>query len=400
MQRHALLMYSSCGWFFADLAGLETLQVMKYAARALELGQEFTLETLEEPFLERLGMGISNIPAEGTGKDVYFSRVKPAAAGFPRVVSQWAISWMQQRNRQCPRNFYHFRIEPLDCEQETQGSMGLGGGRVRITSGITTESSTLGIFCLFLGGFLYRTQVVDPLSLEFDALKRELFKALATTPEDLIPLMARRLGDRYFTVHDMFREEKLVIFQELLESAGEEAETLSSHVFEDSRPLLRAMTKEGLPLPKLFRLAGEIALSRRLVQLLEGLDRDPGDREVQDNLLELVEETALLGLDLNPREAEPIIRGMLNRQMGEMAMGFQVENAGRLQKLLELLGRIPITVDLTRAQNMMFALMEERFPGVAAQAASDPQNRTLAKVLVEVMTGLYFNPTRYVRQLK
>ncbi len=399
MQRHALLMYTSCGWFFADLAGLETLQVMKYAARALELGQEFTLETLEEPFLERLGMGVSNIPAEGTGRDVYLRRVKPAAAGFPRVLSQWAISWLQQRHRQCPCNFYHFRIEPQNCEEKTQGSLALGGGRARITSGVTWESKILGVFCLFLGGFLYRTQVVDPPPPEFEALKREIFQALASTPEDLIPLMARRLGDRYYTVHDMFREEKQVIFQELLQSAGEEAETLSSHVFEESRPLLKAMTKENLPLPRLFRLAGEIALSRRLVQLLKDLEPDPTDAAVQDDLLELVEETVQLGLELDAAEAEPIIRGLLNRHVKDLAAGFKVENAARLQKLLELLGRIPINADLTRAQNMMFALMEQRFPAVAAKVASDPKSRTLAKVLVEVMTDLYFNPTRYLRQL-
>ena len=96
-----------------------------------------------------------------------------------------------------------------------------------------------------------------------------------------------------------------------------------------------------------------------------------------------------------PREAEPIIKGLLNRHVKDLAAGFKVENAARLQKLLELLGRIPINADLTRAQNMMFALMEERFPTMAARVTSDPKSRTLAKVLVEVMTDLYFNPTRY-----
>ena len=65
MQRHALLMYTSCGWFFADLSGLETLQVIKYAARALQLGQEFTAEPLEEPFLKILERAVSNIPRGG-----------------------------------------------------------------------------------------------------------------------------------------------------------------------------------------------------------------------------------------------------------------------------------------------------------------------------------------------
>ena len=74
---------------------------------------------------------------------------------------------------------------------------------------------------------------------------------------------------------------------------------MSSHVFEESRPLLKAMTKENLPLPRLFRLAGQIALSSRLVQLLQDLEPDPTDADVQDNLLELVEETVQLGLELD-----------------------------------------------------------------------------------------------------
>ena len=70
MQRHALLIYTSCGWFFADLAGLETLQVLKYAARALQLGQEFYSDSLEKPFLEHL----ESLQARQVGKE-------PAATG-------------------------------------------------------------------------------------------------------------------------------------------------------------------------------------------------------------------------------------------------------------------------------------------------------------------------------
>src|SRR6202789_2015691 len=39
MQRHAQLMYTSCGWFFDDISGIETVQVIAYAARALQLAQ-------------------------------------------------------------------------------------------------------------------------------------------------------------------------------------------------------------------------------------------------------------------------------------------------------------------------------------------------------------------------
>ena len=39
MQRHAQLMYTSCGWFFDDISGIETVQIIAYAARVLQLAR-------------------------------------------------------------------------------------------------------------------------------------------------------------------------------------------------------------------------------------------------------------------------------------------------------------------------------------------------------------------------
>ena len=158
MQRHALLMYTSCGWFFADVSGLETLQVIKYAARALQLGQEFTGEDLEQPFLRLLERAVSNVPEEGNGRTIYSRRIKPAVVDYPKVANQWVISWLKDRQRQCPSSIYHYRVEPQDLEDETQGSS-FATGRLRLTSGITLETRDLAFFTAYLGSYLYRTQV-------------------------------------------------------------------------------------------------------------------------------------------------------------------------------------------------------------------------------------------------
>jgi alpha-amylase/alpha-mannosidase (GH57 family) len=46
MQRHAMLMYTSCGWFFDELSGIETTQVIQYAARTIQIYQELFGETI------------------------------------------------------------------------------------------------------------------------------------------------------------------------------------------------------------------------------------------------------------------------------------------------------------------------------------------------------------------
>jgi alpha-amylase/alpha-mannosidase (GH57 family) len=400
MQRHALLMYTSCGWFFADLAGLETVQVIKYAARAMQLGQQFTPEALEEPFLKILERGVSNLPAKGNGRTIYNHQVKPAVVGYPKVVNQWVISWLKDRERQCPHNVYHYRVEPLEVENRTQGSMLFAAGRLDLTSGITTKKQTLAFYTAFLGSYLYRTQVqLNPPLHEFQSLQKEFFQSLEDTPENLIPLMARRLGEAYYSFHDLFREEKLKVFQDLLWQNQEEAAAQISRNFEEARALLKAMAREGLPLPRLYRTLGEITFNRRLVELLRQAEPEPKKLPDSEDIAEMVQDAGVMDLKLESGEGAQILGRILQRHLRNLAEKFTTEMATRLRQFLSFVSRIPITLEVTEAQNFIFALMKDRFPAVAALAATDPKDAALARQLVELMESLHFSPVRYLKLL-
>ncbi len=84
MQRHALLMFTSCGWFFNDIAGLEPIQILKHACRVIELMQEVGLPSPRQRFLEILAEAKSNKPELGNGADIYRSFVEPANSSFDR----------------------------------------------------------------------------------------------------------------------------------------------------------------------------------------------------------------------------------------------------------------------------------------------------------------------------
>jgi alpha-amylase/alpha-mannosidase (GH57 family) len=71
MQRSALLMFTSCGWFFSDLAGIETIQVMRYAARVIDLQTELGMEPPQKKFLEMMAEAKSNKPEKGNGADIF-----------------------------------------------------------------------------------------------------------------------------------------------------------------------------------------------------------------------------------------------------------------------------------------------------------------------------------------
>jgi alpha-amylase/alpha-mannosidase (GH57 family) len=91
MARHAMLMYTSCGWFFDDLSGIETVQCMQYAARAAELLEELGGAPVEAALVERLALATSNLPDEGDGRRVWAQRVVPARVAPARVCAHVAV---------------------------------------------------------------------------------------------------------------------------------------------------------------------------------------------------------------------------------------------------------------------------------------------------------------------
>jgi alpha-amylase/alpha-mannosidase (GH57 family) len=80
LQRMLLLMYTSCGWFFNDVSGIETIQILKYAGRAIDLMEQLELPSVRELFLEVLAHAKSNRPEMGTGADIYRRLVEPLSS--------------------------------------------------------------------------------------------------------------------------------------------------------------------------------------------------------------------------------------------------------------------------------------------------------------------------------
>lgn len=82
LQRNALLMYTSCGWFFSELSGIEPVQVLKYAGRVIDLMDQLSLPSPRTQFLERLADAKSNRPELGNGADIYRRFVEPSNPSF------------------------------------------------------------------------------------------------------------------------------------------------------------------------------------------------------------------------------------------------------------------------------------------------------------------------------
>jgi hypothetical protein len=85
LQRHLMLMYTSCGCFFDEISGIERVQVIQYACRAVQLSQEVLGNHVESEFLQALAQAKSNLPEQGDGAAIYRKSASPAAVNLERL---------------------------------------------------------------------------------------------------------------------------------------------------------------------------------------------------------------------------------------------------------------------------------------------------------------------------
>ncbi len=357
LQRHAMLMYTSCGWFFDELSGIETVQVIQFAACAVQLAQELFGDSLESQFVERLALAKSNLPEHGDGRRVYERFVRPAMVDWERVGAHYAISSLFESYPE-QMKIYCFMAEREDYQVLEAGMAKMAVGRVKLISEITRESSALGFGVIHMGDHNVNGGVQKYLSAEsYQALIHEAAEPLTRADfAEVIRLMDRRFGESHYSVRSLFRDEQRKTLDLILSATLEEAETLYRQIYEHRAPMMRFLTALHIPLPKAFQSAAEIVLNGYLRRALE---QEEIDTERINGLLETAK---VEGISLDNATLEFAFRKNIER----MAERFAAEPTEAHLRLLDtaagLLRSLPFTVDLWKVQNVYYGMLKNVYP--------------------------------------
>ena len=364
LQRHAMLMYTSCGWFFDDLAGIETVQALRYAGRVAQLAEELLGIEVEPELLRLLEHARSNVPAQGSGRDLYERIVRPSVVALPQVAAHYAVSALFEEYPD-PAAIYCYAIERENGRVFRAGRARLSIGKVRVTSRLTGETGRFVFGVLHFGDHNLNAGVIpagDPE--EYAAL---LFAASAAFEHGDLP-QAIRLLDRHFgavpySLKSLFRDEQRRILDRVLASTLDEIEDEYRDIFEQQAPLMRFLKTLGTPLPKAFAAAAELVLNIDLRRAVSDPAADPEEVE------RLLAERSALGVDLD-------VPGLSYAL--EHALEAMVEQRGERPRDPALLRRIdatvalarsaPFQVDLRQAQNGCYDLLQTVYPERLDQA--------------------------------
>ncbi|MEZ4270595.1 MAG: DUF3536 domain-containing protein [Myxococcota bacterium] len=201
MQRHAMMMFTSCGWFFDDLSGIETVQILRYAGRALQLAATLGAQGLEATFVERLAQAKSNVPEEGDGLAVWNRHVRPSIVSLLDVGAHYAISSLFETFAR-EANIYCYRVERSDHQNLRAGRASFAVGTARVIAQATGESLTMVYTALHLGDHNVTAGVVaGPETLDYAALTADSSAAFSRVAfPEVIRLIDRHFGSSTYSL--------------------------------------------------------------------------------------------------------------------------------------------------------------------------------------------------------
>jgi alpha-amylase/alpha-mannosidase (GH57 family) len=349
MQRHRLLMFTSCGWFFDELSGLEGVQVLRYAAHALELAESFGVP-LESEFIERLRCAPSNIPEWENGARVYAQQVKSAQVSFPRVVANQAICGILERERACPPPAA-FSLARTDYDEDVYGATALGVGRITVSSRFTQEAREFAFAVLRVTSHDVHCVVSATLSGQsYEQAKTDLMRIFARhSLSEVVRELDRTFGEVYYTAKDLFLNDRRRVLGRVSEGVLDDLEEGYRRLYEENRRLMEYLRELEVPLPRGFSLAAEFLLDRGFTRAAAEVVRTGSDGT---RLEELLTEARKWRVPLETRTAEDMICQAVEARVSSLVESPLSEDALRALHLLDLTERLGLTPNLWRAQTL------------------------------------------------
>ncbi len=379
IERNTQLMYTSCGWFFDELSGIETVQIVAYAARVIELASLALLldkADLERAFVERLSMAPSNVPVWRNGGFIYQQQVQPLAVNLEQVAAHFAISSAFGNTRHHPQtgkaSVFCYTVERLSYRALRFGSGELVLGRARVTSDLTGQSEFV-LYSVLLFGDHNVTATVKPCPPGqegmFDELAAEAARTIAAA--DLPALV--RLIDTAFDTHrysltSLFRDEGRRILECILQPTLSEVESSLAHLYTAHASLLHYLSRTEMPKPPALRVAAQIAVHAQLRRAMEADRID--SREILDLLARARTDMVVLDTHSLERVADERMRQAMFALQTEPRNPFALEHALSLARTL---GSLPFAPNLWQAQNIWYRLRPAFFEH-ASSAVSGSQS--------------------------
>ena len=354
MQRNAMLMYTSCGWFFNELSGIETVQTIKYAAHAMDLLETLGVRAPRDRFLAVLAEAKSNLAGMGNGADVFRRSVSGSQVTPKRIAAHLAISRLAEHaDRETWIGDYYCREEQV--RHEKSGRIALSTSRVMLRNTIIGKRDEFACAALHLGGvdfYCVLEEFAEPDQLH--AAIEQLWAKFPTAPlPAIIGVLQKQFGRDEFGLEDILPDGRLaiseMIFSDMLEAFTDEFARLN----EEYDRVVEMLQASGFEPPPQFRQLAEFTLGRRFEREIARQQRSH-DPLAYQGAIEIAKLAAKRGYQIETTRANETFAAMINDVVRRAVERPSRIPANAALELVALSQRLDLEPNLEPAQERIY----------------------------------------------
>jgi len=371
MERNALLMYTSCGWFFDDICGIEALQIMQYAARAIQLAKEIDGKDFEPGFKDILEKAPTNVKEFSNGREAYDARVKSSNVDLNRVGAHLAISSVFEERPKGKVAVYCYTADVESYGRVNAGIQSLAAGRATVQSNILLERHAIDFAVLHFGdqnllGAVNARMPDEVFSVMRQNMETAFHKGDTT---EVMRLMSLSFAGNTYSLWHLFKDQQRRILYELLEPTWRQIAASFEQIYQHNYTIMQIMRGMNMPLPRALSAPAEFILNQEICQKLRDDESDLA------RLKTLADEVARLSLQLDEATIRFEAAHKINRLMDRLeGSPDDVSLLDTIEATLGVLLAMGSTLDLQKAQNVFFSISSQRYPDMSKRADSGDEH--------------------------
>jgi len=372
-QRQAMFMYTSCGWYFDDVSGIETVQVLRHASRALQLIQQASSENLEDEFLKLLEKVPGNKKKFRNAAKIYGSLVKPKQLDILKVSADFVFTFLF---KVYPKNanIYCYKINIEHPGQIEVNNCNLTVGKFKIKSHITWEESKISFAILqvdnndIIWGVCNFTNDDDFNKMSHE-LKGTLLKSERKNINELFNKMVTHFGDHVYSLKQLSKTDRDAILTEIYEPALEDQSLTIEQVHEKYYPIIQLLKDDHSALSKKLASNLEFVLNTDLRRVIEAEYID------LNRFNHLIDQIKSWSVKLDDTSIGFLAGVRINALM--VKLKDKPEDISLLEKLISMFSmadKIPLIYEYWNVQQIFYKIINEYYLKIKNESMADNQH--------------------------
>ena len=391
-QRNAQLMFTSCAWFFSDISGVETVQILRYAARAIELAGTDHWLGLEKRLLTDLKGAVSNLPTRGTGANIFNNSVKSSILSRPCLVALFAIeSHLSEKDELA--EVYGNPVRALDEIVRHVFARGSEDhvkiGAIEITSRFTREVAV----------YEYLLYVEDEASFacyvrerqnesEYGAMVDSITKlAEEGLIDEIRPAVSEYFGAKRFTIRSFLVEDRERILRRFAAKRLEGIESRFDEIYDESKHLLLLLKEANVAAPQNLLIPAQTHLTKKLVHEVGSWERSLNPAGLE-GIRRIVAEAAMFGVPLDKSSAAASFSDLILEKIRLLAERLDADSSEALEQFVNLSAEMGIQTNFRDIQNRMYPILATKLSPLMDELASRPSGREEMKRAISSFLSL------------